>query len=252
MSPQRREKILALLRENGSVTLKELEAVFPGLSTMTLRRDLEFFENIGEALRVRGGARYIKEHSETSEDIYELRKIKNHAAKEHIAAKAVPFAEQGRSIYIDSGTTAMCLARLLPDAPLSILTSGPNVAVEVSEKFKPTVTLIGGLINRATLSVSGLQAIDFIKDVNIDVAFMVASAFSAEDGFTCGNMSECELKRKIAAKAKKTIVLADCSKAGKSMPFTFARMGEADILITECKPPADIVAAAKGKTLIIF
>lgn len=250
MSPQRREIILSMLREKGSVTLRELEAVFPGLSTMTLRRDLEFFENIGEAVRVRGGARYVKEQSTAHEDIYELREIKNRAAKEHIAAKAVAFAEQGRSIFIDSGTTAMCLARLLPDAPLAILTSGPNVAVEVSSKFKPAVTLIGGLINRASLSVSGMQAVEFIKDFNIDVAFVVASAFSAEDGFTCGNMAECELKRAIISKAKKTIMLADCAKAGKSMPFTFARMSDADILITECEPPEDILTAAKDIEVI--
>ena len=219
---------------------------------MTLRRDLEFFENVGEAVRVRGGARYIKEQGAAQEDIYELREIKNRCAKEHIAEKAVGFAEQGRSIFIDSGTTAMCLARLLPDAPLAILTSGPNVAVEVSAKFKPSVTLIGGLINRASLSVSGMQAMEFIKDFNIDIAFMVASAFSAEDGFTCGNIAECELKRAVAAKAKKTIMLADCAKAGKSMPFTFARMEDIDVLITECEPPAEIVAAAQNKTEILW
>ena len=60
MSIARREKVLTLLRENGTVMLKELEKLFPEVSSMTLRRDLEYFENLGEAVRIRGGARYIR------------------------------------------------------------------------------------------------------------------------------------------------------------------------------------------------
>ena len=252
MGLQRRERILELLRENSSVTLKELVQIFPEYSSMTLRRDLEFFEKIGEAQRVRGGAKYIG-NDNAAEDIYELREIKNRQAKEHIAALAAEFAETGRSIFIDSGTTGMCLARCLPDVPLSILTSGPNVAVEVSKKFKPTVTLVGGLVNRQTLSVSGMQSIEFIKNFNIDIAFIVASAFSPESGFTGGNANECELKRSIIAKAKKTIVLVDSAKFSKSMPFTFARLEDVNVLITEEKPDEQILEAAKsGNTQILW
>ena len=52
MSIARREKVLTLLRENGTVMLKELEKLFPEVSSMTLRRDLEYFENLGEAVKV--------------------------------------------------------------------------------------------------------------------------------------------------------------------------------------------------------
>ncbi|MBR4765734.1 MAG: DeoR/GlpR transcriptional regulator, partial [Clostridia bacterium] len=85
MSVQRRERVLEILREKGFVRLHDLEAEFPDYSSMTLRRDIEFFENIGEAQRVRGGAKYIGNRS-ASEDIYEIREIKNKAAKEHIAS----------------------------------------------------------------------------------------------------------------------------------------------------------------------
>lgn len=245
MGLQRREKILELLRENSSVTLKELTQIFPEYSSMTLRRDLEFFEKIGEAQKIRGGARYIGKQN-AAEDIYELREIKNRQAKERIAELAAEFAETGRSIFIDSGTTGMCLARCLPDVPLSILTSGPNVAVEVSKKFKPAVTLVGGLVNRQTLSVSGMQSLEFIRNFNIDIAFIVASAYSPESGFTGGNSNECELKRSIIAKAKKTIVLVDSAKFSKTMPFTFARPEDINTLITEKEPDGQILQSVKS------
>ena len=245
MSYQRREKILEILKRNGTVMLHDLEKIFPDISSMTLRRDLDFFEKLGEIVRIRGGAKYIKSLTPSQEDVYELREIKNQAAKEHIAALAAAYAEDGRSIYIDSGTTGMYLARALPDAPFSIVTSGPNIAVELSKKFKPAIALVGGFINRTTLSVSGLQSTEFLKDFNIDIAFIAASAFSASDGFTCGNKSECELKKKVIAKAKKTIILADSTKFDKTMPFTFAHPEKVSVLITEKQVSDEIAAVAK-------
>lgn len=111
MSFDRREKILELLRKKGIVMLKELEQQFPDVSSMTLRRDLEFFENLGEAVRIRGGARYIKTMGAEQEDVYALRAVKNQEAKEKISKIALRYIETGRSIFVDSGTTGMCFAR---------------------------------------------------------------------------------------------------------------------------------------------
>lgn len=52
---QRRATIMSLLAENGSVTIKELEALFH-VSHMTVHRDLDMLERIGEVKKVRGGA----------------------------------------------------------------------------------------------------------------------------------------------------------------------------------------------------
>lgn len=252
MSFNRREKILELLREQDTIMLKDLEKLFPAVSSMTLRRDLEFFEKIGEAVRIRGGARHIKSLG-IQEDLYALRAIKNPAAKEKIARLAVEYVETGRSIYLDSGSTGMSVARALPDMNLCILTGAPNVAMEVSKRYKINVNMIGGLINRNTLSASGAQSLQFIQNLNFDVALLVASAFSPDTGFTCGNAEECELKRAIAAKAHRTILMVDSSKFGKSMPYTFATLDDIDVLITEEKPDDGILKLAKqSNTKVIF
>lgn len=252
MSFNRREKILELLREQDTIMLKDLEKQFPDVSSMTLRRDLEFFEKIGEAIRIRGGARHIKSLG-TQEDLYALRAVKNPAAKERIARIAAGYVETGRSIFMDSGSTGMSFARALPDLNLSILTGAPNVAMEVSKRYKPSVTLIGGLINRNTLSASGTQSLQFIQNLNFDIAFLVASAFSPDNGFTCGNSDECELKQAIAAKARRTIVMVDSSKFGKSMPYTFATLASIDVLITDVRPEDEILALAQTHgTTVVF
>ena len=252
VSFDRREKILTILREKGVVKLKELQIQFPQVSSMTLRRDLEYFEKLGEAVRIRGGARYIRNLDAGQEDVYALRAVKNPEGKSKIGKLAAKYVETGRSIFMDSGTTGMMFARQIPDLDLSILTSAPNVALEVSKRYKPNVTLIGGLINRSTLSVSGPQSQDFISQLNFDYAFLVASAFSPENGCTCGNYSECELKRSIIDKAKKTIMLVDSSKFGKSMPFTFATLDQIDLLITDQRPSDEILALAEQNQVTVL
>lgn len=243
---ERRQTVRQLLAQHGGVSLKELEALFPNVSSMTLRRDLEYFESTGEAVRVRGGLRSVSSFGQPrGEDVYAMRLAKNPVAKEKIAALAVSYIETGRSLFLDSGTTVMQLAAHLPDSKLSIVTSSPLVALELSKKIHPTVNLIGGQINRDSLSVSGFQALDFVRDCNFDIAFMVPSAFSPETGFSCGNYSECALKKQIVKKAKFTVAMVDSSKFERSMPFSFASLSDADVLLTDHKPSDTVLEAAE-------
>ena len=252
MSIARREKVLTLLRENGTVMLKELEKLFPEVSSMTLRRDLEYFENLGEAVRIRGGARYIRTMGE-QEDVYALRAAKNQDAKNKIARLALKFIEPRRSVYIDAGSTGMFLARSLPDLNFSVVTSGINVAMEISKRDKPSVTMLGGLINRNNLAASGNQSGQIISQLNIDTALIVGSAFSLKNGFTVGNYEEGVLKNSIISKAEKVIMLIDSSKFGKTMPFTFAHMEDIDILITDKRPSEEVMELAqKSQIKVIY
>lgn len=235
-----------MLQMKPYVSLHELEEAFPNVSGMTLRRDIEYFEKIGEAIKVRGGARSMKFITTSMEDAFSLRLNTNMTAKQKIALAAMDHIESGRSIFLDSGTTMLKLASIIPDERLSILTTGPNVALELVKKNLPIINLVGGMINRDNISISGNQAISFIENINIDTAFLVPSGFSLENGFTSGNYSECELKRYICEKAKKTVILADSSKLDKNLPYTFADLEDIDVIITDEEVSADFAKAAKA------
>lgn len=252
MSYDRRERIRQLLEKQGSVTIKELEQEFPNISSMTIRRDLEYLESVGEAIRIRGGARSIKHADGGHEAAYSLRAAENLEAKMRVAKIASRFIEPGRSCFLDSGSTIMALARILPDLNLSILTSAPNVAMEVVKRYNPTVNLIGGVLSRENLSVSGIQAAEFIRNFNIDVAFVVPSAFSIENGFSCGNYSECDLKRAILKKARRSILLIDHSKFDKNLPFTFARLPEVQVIVTDRRPPEPFLEAIEREKIALY
>lgn len=236
MSYDRRERIRLLLDKQEIVTIKELEKEFPDISSMTIRRDLESLESMGQAVRIRGGARSVRQFHGSREAVYSLRAVENPEGKAKIARLAVKYIETGRSVYFDAGTTIMALAKIVPDLNLSLLTSAPNVALELVQRYNPTVNLLGGVLSRANLAVSGVQSFETVKNFNIDTAFVVPSAFSIEGGFSCGNQGECELKRAIIRKARRKLILIDSSKFDKNLPFTFSKLSEVDLVITDKKP----------------
>ncbi|MCQ2431196.1 MAG: DeoR/GlpR family DNA-binding transcription regulator [Clostridia bacterium] len=253
MSNTRREIIREMLSEKPFISLKELGDRFPALSSMTLRRDIEYFEKQGECIKVRGGARSMKFITTSMEESFNLRLHANSAAKECIARQAAAMIEPGRSIFLDSGTTVLKLVSILEDERLTITTSGPNVAMELLKKNMPIVNIVGGMINRDNISVSGTQAMRYMEDINIDIAFLTPSGLTSETGFTCGNYSECEFKQQIIKKARMVVLLMDNSKIDKSLPYTFARMGDIDAVITNREFPPEIMKLAKdtGTKIII-
>ena len=85
MNSQRRAIIKELLTEKPFISLKELEESFPDVSSVTLRRDIEYFEKQGDAIKVRGGARSMKFITTSMEDSFHQRMNENMTAKERIA-----------------------------------------------------------------------------------------------------------------------------------------------------------------------
>lgn len=247
MNNERQQQILHLLEQMGEVQLQQLKDIFPNVSMMTIRRDLTRLEIDGHLIRTHGGAVGIKKLSSINgeEDSYLMRASENVEQKKKIAEKAVSFVEKGRSIYFDAGSTLMYLSKILPDDSFSVVTSGANIALELIKKSKPSVLTLGGQVNRNTLSVSGPNASSQLDNINIDLAFMSASGFSIENGFTVSNIYECELKRKVIKSAKKVILLMDTSKLNKALPFTFAHLEDIDLLICETQLPPEVEAEAK-------
>jgi DeoR/GlpR family transcriptional regulator of sugar metabolism len=243
----RQEKILSLLNENGEIQISDLKKVFPQVSTMTLRRDLSLLESNGLLIRTHGGAVSIKKLTSIygEEDAYSLRAAENVESKMGIAQKSLEFLDNGRSIYLDAGSTIMYLARIIPDEPFSILTSGINIAMELTKKPKITIYHTGGQLNQNTLSSSGPTSMSMLDFINIDIAFMAASGFSFENGFTVSNFFECELKKAVIKKAKKVIMMVDSSKFGKVLAFTFGNLSNLDILISDDNLPKTVVNKAR-------
>ncbi len=252
MPKDRKEQIKEILTEKPFVSLHELEARFPEVTSMTLRRDIAYLESKGELIKVRGGARSMKFLTSSMEDEFGKRLHECTEEKARIALAALDFIEPNRSIFIDSGTTALALASVMPDQHITFTTSGPHVAIELAKNRKNIVNLVGGMINHDNFSVSGMQALKYVSEINIDIAFIVPSCVSVGSGFTCGNYSECEMKKFILSKAVRKIMLMDSTKLGKSLPYTFCTTEDIDVLITDKALPHDLSEKLKENKVKII
>lgn len=252
MPVDRRDAMNLFIQSRGEARLSDLEEKFQDVSSMTIRRDLEILERQGLIVRVRGGAKSLAHLSMIKEAAYTQRQAENTISKVQIADKAVKLIEPGRSLYIDSGTTCMCLAQRISDQNLFVLTPAPNIALELAKHQNIKINLTGGQLNRETLTLSGFNASEYVKSLNIDIAFVAASAFSLASGFSCGDYYEAELKRLIIKKAQRVMLLMDTSKINSGLPHTFARLNNINTWITDKPLPDDIQKAARQARVILL
>ena len=234
----RLNEVRKYIENHGEATVETLTELL-GCSKMTVWRYLKQLEDEGSIRRVRNGAIATSLAGDT-EGLYSQRMHENADAKLSIARAAIPYLVPNTSIFLDAGTTVMSLVRQLPNQHYTIVTSGANIAIELSQRSKSTVSCVGGQISSSTLSLS------FLATVNIDTAVLAATGYSAGAGFTVGSYTENSLKRRVIQKADKVILLIDRSKLGRTLPFTFASLSDIDVVICDAPLPEDFIQAARA------
>ena len=252
MKRDRITEIAELLDKRGKLTLEQLEEYFPNVSQMTLRRDLFQLEEDGKVIRIRGGAMSVREVEKTSGGPYTKKTTINTDEKINIAQKAAELIDEGSSIFIDSGTTALYLAKEMPDKMYNVFTNGLAVATELAKKKNVVVNLLGGQLIKENLSTASSFSSLYFTDTNFELAIISAAAFTPESGFSCSSQVEAELLRVICKKAKFLYMMLDSSKIGKIKPYTFARPEDINVLITDDKFPVDLKNDFKAKDIVVI
>lgn len=245
----RQEKMKAYIEQENAVTIRQLQALFPEVSLMTIHRDLDVLESCGEIVKYRGGARSVRH---TGDPEFNERVRANNAGKNVIARKALELIQPNSSVFLDASTTNLALAKLLPDISLHVFTTGPSVAMELCRLHNPVVNLCCGTLNRKNLALSGQNTLEMLEKINIDLAFIGVSGCSVEAGFTCGTESDMLVKRLVIRKARTSVVVCGREKLSCLMPYTFAQLSDVDYLISDDAMPETFVAAAKSAGVILL
>ncbi len=252
MKRERIEEIAELIDKRGKISLPQLEEYFPNVSQMTLRRDLFLLEEEGKIIRIRGGAMSVKDVQKKSGVSYTKKTTMHTDEKIQIAQKAASLIDEGASIYLDAGSTALYLAKEMPDVACNVFTNGLAVATELSKKKNVAVNLLGGPLIKENLSTASSLSSVYFADNNFELAIISASAFTPENGFSCGSQMEADLFRIIRKKAKFTYMMLDSSKIGKIKPYTFARAEDINVLITDEAFPAALKESFKAMNIVVL
>ncbi len=235
---ERRDAIVALVNEKSNITFSELKKRFPQVSDMTIRTDLKALDEAKRIVRVHGGAKSV-EQVIGNDDLLGKRAVRNVEAKQLIAEKAVKLVRPNTTVFIDSGSTTTLMANLFPDVQCVIFTNSLSCGIELSKLTKARVYMVGGLLNRNSLSVVGYSALKEMDPVNYDMAFLGATSYDDQLGFTCESAEDNAIKRMAISKAVQNIILMDASKLGRRGSFTIGQLNEVTDVVMDGNVPDD-------------
>jgi DeoR/GlpR family transcriptional regulator of sugar metabolism len=231
MGNKRREKILELIREDGSAKVIKLAKIFK-VSEVTIRQDLEKLEQEGYILREHGGA-FLKNVEEGVKSITLLNQ-ENIEKKQKIGKKASELIENGDAIILDSGSTTTEIAKnLLGRKGLKVITNALNIALILGAEPGIELIVTGGEFKPPTLSLTGQKAADFFEDIHVDKLFLATAGISLRSGLTYPSISDIVVKKAMIDAADTTYLVADSTKIGKNAFASLGALSLIDYIITD-------------------
>ena len=207
MLNERQKKILKLLGSDSQASVKKLAEEL-GVSTVTIRQDLNFLESEGLLKRVHGGA-----VMEDADDIASRLGV-NYEKKLRIARKVASLISDGDTILIESGSANALLARELAGRNVTIITTNVYIARQLRKGVQARVILPGGVYQQGSESLVGKITKACIDQLNFDKAFIGVDGYTSSAGFTSRDLFRAEVSGHIISKCADVFIVTDSSKFG--------------------------------------
>ena len=240
LNAERREIIRRQVEAEQRVVISELCRQF-NTSPVTIRKDLDYLEKEGLLTRVHGGA-ILNQLAMSELSIAEKERI-HLKEKERIARFAVSLISPEDIVILDSGFTAVHIARKLKAlSGVKVITGGLNVANEIADSDNELV-MIGGVFSKDTFAFSGSFAEDVIRNTVADKLFLGVDGIDLQKGLTAFNYEEARLNRLMMQAASEVILIADSSKFGKKAMGYIGGLNEVQRIITDKKISSEYIAA---------
>ena len=240
----RQQRITALVEEQGFVRVSDLSARF-GVSTVTVRTDLQSLESHGRVRRIRGGA--MPPGIERAEQPFEVAERDLATEKAAIGSCAAQLVADGDTVLLDVGTTTTAIARALVARSelreVTVVTNGLTVAL-VLERASPRISVVvtGGTLRRLQHSLVNPLGTVLLEQLNASIAFIGCNGVDVRGGVTNVNLPEAEVKRAMLLNARRPVVVADGSKLGEVEVAKICDLAEVSLVVTDSSADPSILA----------
>lgn len=219
------------------------------VTEMTIRRDLKELEEKGLLKRIHGGAKKVRNLSSVEYSNTE-KKQKNIKQKKYISKKISEILEDDEIIFMGPGTTMEYVSEYIIGKHLTIFTNSLYLFNELIKIDSLTVRLIGGKYRKITGAFVGPLAIDMIKDLRFQKAFIGVNGINDNQAFTY-NEDEGALQKLILDNSSEKFIVADSTKIGKEDFYAFYDIENANV-ITDDKISSQDLKALKRYTSLIY
>jgi len=233
---ERQRVIVERLKSTAQVTVAEL-AMVTGASEMTVRRDLDVLAAHGVLRRVHGGA--VSATPSGVEPPFAARAVSATEAKKAIAEATVELIRDGETIVLDSGTTALEVARRLRDRAVTVLPLSLHAVTELLDAPRVRLLIPGGEPRPGELAMVGPLTLNSLKQLRFDVAVVSPCAFSLDSGLTAFDLDDAEVKQQAIAVAGRTLALVDGAKWDRAALAHVCAADRPDVVVTDPTAPED-------------
>lgn len=230
---ERHRKILEIAKRDGAVRT-QLMATLLNVTEETVRRDLDSLARQGQLHRTHGGA------TEISMVIRELsrseREGKQAEEKQAIAKAAARHIGENETLMLDASSTALELARCLPEkCALRVVTYAIGVVEKLAVRNDIEVILLGGIHDPKAGRFQGMLTEMGVRALRIDRFFFSGGGFDPNQGIGEPNPEEARLKATIIAHAGWKCAMLDHTKLGRKTDHYFVRPDQIDLFVTDSK-----------------
>ena len=241
-------RIMTALRVGSSVRIADLAARF-GVSTETVRRDLDELSRQGLVDRTYGGAAPAISIHEPA--VHERAHVRV-AERRRIGACAAEMIEDGDVLMIDSGSTTVHFAqRLAVAAPrVTVLTNCLGVALALGPLTETRVVLCPGDYRVQEGGVFGPETAAFLQRFRATKAIIGASGLTAEGPVELDSAAAW-VKRTMIERAARRFLVIDESKLDALSIETICPLGQIDDLVTSAPPSATLRIALNSAGIAV-
>jgi DeoR family transcriptional regulator of aga operon len=229
---RRRELSRRGLAEEGELRVNDLVERL-AVTSMTVRRDLAAMEESGVLMRTHGGASYqapmVRDLSFSEKDALFA------PQKAAIARESMKLVQPNQSIFIDTGTTALHVARILPQTSnVRVFTNNLRAAMDLFSREGFEVNVYGGRLTERSPDLVGEVALTRAQEFRLDLAFMGTDAVDPARGeFYATNIPTAKLNQVVIRQSERVVILADSSKLGKHSVALVTKIREGMVIITD-------------------
>lgn len=237
---ERQRELKKIIKGREFVSIADILKIL-NCSESTLRRDLKEMEKMGLLMQSQGVVIWRSEHLEHEkqpEMIYRYRQGQNVEIKRQLGAYAAQFIKESDTLFLDTGTTMIELAKQLPDIPLTVVTNDLQIAMELEEKYNVSTIILGGYVRRGTHTVIG--GVDScLESFHFQKAFFSPAGVDPLGEFMFFNLQAMDIRAKAHAVAEHTVMVVDHSKFGKKAFVKGFGFEDCDLLIADHFPNSE-------------
>jgi DeoR/GlpR family transcriptional regulator of sugar metabolism len=210
------------------------------VSEDAIRRDLRALAAEGKCKRVYGGGLPM-----APDGVSLAHRLSNDSKeKRALASAALSLVSEVSTVFLDSGSTNLALAREIPpDRSLTIATNSIAIASALLDRKNLKVIVLGGEIDRETGAAIGLSAVREAERLSFDLCFLGACAISVSLGLGAFHMADADFKRTLVARSDRIAALVTMDKVETRAPFQVAALEVLDHLVLEFGTPEETVLA---------